>query len=69
MEGEAGRTGCRLYPAGMREGVPTTFKVPRLSDPPGRDKVVVYESAKDELGADFILSHLPRSLACAMVKV
>ena len=56
MEGEAGRTGCRLYPAGMREEVPTAFKVPRLSDSPGRDKVVVYENTKGELGADFTLS-------------
>jgi hypothetical protein len=61
MEGEAGRMGCHLYLAGMGEGVPTAFKVPRLMDPPGRDKMVVRESAQRRAWGTV---HLIRLLAC-----
>jgi hypothetical protein len=45
-KGGAGETDCRLHLLSMGEGVPTVFKYPRLSDPSGRDKVVVHEKAQ-----------------------
>lgn len=46
-EGGVGKISCRLSSCGHGRKGPHGLQVPRLSDPPARDKVVVHEKAKN----------------------